>query len=80
MKSEGNSAVFATMRFLWDATRGHHFAPWKSEYVRWRIETYSGLHADEVNASAFFRFVIKERERLLHFLIWTIKMNRAAAK
>ncbi len=72
--------MFATLRFLWNATRGHHLAPWRSEYVRWRIETYSGLHAEQVNARAFFRFLIKERARLIHFLIWTIKMDRAASK
>jgi hypothetical protein len=48
--------------------------------VRWRIETYSGLHAEQVNASAFFRFLVKERGRLIHFLLWTTRMNRIASK
>jgi hypothetical protein len=68
--------MFASLRFLWNATRGHHLRPWRSEYVRWRVETYSGLHAEKVTATAFIRFVIKERGRLFLFLVWTAKMNR----
>jgi hypothetical protein len=69
--------MFAGIRFLWNATRGHRLQPWKSEYVRWRIETYSGLHADEVNGRVFFRFLMRERYRLVHFLLWTAKVDRA---
>ena len=69
--------MLAAIRFLWNATRGHHLRPWKSEYIRWRVETYSGLHADEVDGRTFFRFLVRERSRLVHFLIWTAKVNRA---
>jgi len=72
--------MLTTLRFLWNATRGHRLQPWKSEYVRWRIETYSGLHAEQVDAAAFLRFLVKERARLVHFLIWTAKVNRVPAK
>lgn len=72
--------MFATLRFLWNATRGHHLRPWKSDYVRWRIETYSGIHAENVDAAAFFRFLIQERGRLVHFLLWTARMHKAAAR
>ncbi len=69
--------MLAGIRFLWNATRGHHWQPWKSNYIRWRIETYSGLHADEIDGPVFFRFLLRERYRLVHFLIWAAKMDRA---
>jgi hypothetical protein len=69
--------MFASIRFLWNATRGHRLQPWKSEYLRWRIETYSGLHAEEVTGRVFLRFIIRERYRLIHFLLWTARVDRA---
>lgn len=68
----------AILRFLWNATRGHHLQPWKSEYIRWRIETYSGLHADEVSFAVLLRFMWQERYRLLHFLGWVARLDRAS--
>ncbi len=69
--------MLASIRFLWNATRGHRLRPWKSEYLRWRIETYSGLQAETIDAGAFLRFLVSERYRLLHFLAWAAKMDRA---
>ena len=72
--------MFAGIRFLWNATRGHHLTPWKSEYVRWRMETYSGMHAEDINAAKFFSFLLREKSRLFHFLLWTIRMSKVSAE
>jgi hypothetical protein len=45
------------LRFLWNSTRGHRLAPWRSPYLRWRMETYSGLKMDKIG----FVGRIKER-------------------
>jgi hypothetical protein len=58
------------LRFLWISSRGYRLTPWRSPYLRWRIETYSGLPAESINASAFFRFVCAERLSLLQYLRW----------
>jgi hypothetical protein len=63
--------MLAALRFLWNATRGHRFTPWRSPYIRWRIETYSGLHAETLTAGDVFRFTWRERRQLLQFLRWT---------
>src|ERR1700733_15101440 len=60
-----------SIRFLWNATRGHRFMPWRSEYLKWRIETYSGRKADTIDAGYFWFFVWKERVQLMRFLSWT---------
>ena len=44
--------MFAPLRFIWNATRGNRFTPWKSEYLKWRIETYSGKKAESLRARA----------------------------
>ncbi len=41
--------MFAPLRFLWNATRGHRLAPWRSEYLRWRVETYSGKQGGDAD-------------------------------
>ncbi len=45
--------------------------PWRSDYLRWRIETYSGRDAHTIGAREFFHFVWQEKGRLLRFLHWT---------
>jgi hypothetical protein len=45
--------------------------PWRSEYLKWRIETYSGRKAETIDAREFWRFVWKEKWQLLRFLAWT---------
>jgi hypothetical protein len=68
------------VRFLWNATRGHRFAPWRSSYLRWRVETYSGKRAESLTAKSVFGFVWAERGELLRFLAWTGELQREARK
>lgn len=63
-------------RFLWVATRGYRLHPWDSPYLRWRIETYTGIPAESVTARYFFQFVWTERESLWHYLRWVGRMSR----
>ena len=62
--------------FLWQATRGSRLRPWKSPYLRWRVETYWGIPAEELNRTSFFRFVWAQREAFLGFLRWAGRMQR----
>jgi hypothetical protein len=41
------------LRFFWNSTRGHRLAPWRSPYLRWRMETYSGLKMDKISFVEF---------------------------
>jgi hypothetical protein len=66
------------LRFLWNATRGHHLAPWRSPYLRWRIETYTGVKMTDIGFLEFFEFMWKERNELSRFLMWTAEMDRYA--
>ena len=68
-------AVLAPLRFVWNATRGYRLRPWRSPYLRWRIETYSGLHAETMTGRDVVRFTWRERRQLLRFLRWTAEMD-----
>lgn len=64
--------------FLWEASRGYRFAPWRSPYLRWRIETYWGLHAEEIGCREFWSFVWTRRRELFRFLQWADRMRHQA--
>jgi len=72
--------VFAPIRFLWNATRGHRFDPWRSEYLRWRVETYSGQKAETLTTRKIFSFLWSQRWELLSFLAWTGRLEDEVRK
>jgi hypothetical protein len=61
--------------FLWAASRGNRLTPWRSPYLRWRIETYAGIPANGVTFSTFWTFVWRERWALLRYLLWVERMR-----
>jgi hypothetical protein len=72
--------LFAPLRFIWNATRGHRLAPWRSEYLLWRVETYSGKRADTLTAGDVLHFVWVSRWELLSYLAWIGRMDREVHK
>jgi hypothetical protein len=60
---------------MWNATRGHRLAPWRSEYLKWRVETYSGKKADSLTAKDILVFMWASRWELLSFLVWTSRLE-----
>jgi hypothetical protein len=72
--------MFAPLRFLWNATRGHRLAPWRSDYLRWRVETYSGKRAETLTFKDILGFVWVFRWELLSFLFWIGRVDREARK
>jgi hypothetical protein len=65
------------LRFLWRASRGYRLRPWRSPYLRWRIETYSALHAEKITPGDFWRFVWRERRELWRYLRWASRASNA---
>jgi hypothetical protein len=61
--------------FLLRATRGYRLRPWRSPFLRWRMETYWGTPADEIDFEDFWRFVWEHRKELSRFLRWTERMQ-----
>jgi hypothetical protein len=61
--------------FVWRATRGYRLRPWRSPYLRWRMETYWGIHADKIGFTDFFRFAWQYRRELLRYLRWADRLK-----
>jgi len=72
--------MLAPLRFLWNATRGHRLAPWRSEYLKWRIETFSGKRAESLRGRDVLGFLWHSRWELLDFLAWTGRLEREARR
>jgi hypothetical protein len=63
------------IRFLWNATRGNRFRPWRSPYLRWRLETFTGQRADTVRARDFWNLFWNGKRQFFRFLRWTREMR-----
>jgi hypothetical protein len=63
------------LRFLWRATRGYRLRPWRSPYLRWRMETYWGTPASQIGFADFWRFLWTHRRDLARFLAWADRMQ-----
>jgi hypothetical protein len=61
--------------FFWTATKGHRLRPWRSPYLRWRVETFSGIPAGEVTYKTFWNFLWNERQDIRRFLEWGAEMK-----
>jgi len=72
--------LLAPLRFLWNATRGHRLTPWRSEYLRWRVETYSGQPAETLTSKDVMSFLWTSRWELLSYLVWTGQIERESRK
>ena len=70
--------MMSGLRFLWIATRGHRLRPWHSDYLRWRLETFTGKPAEEVQAKDFRHFLWGERRQIFRFLRWLSEMHAYA--
>jgi hypothetical protein len=68
------------LKLLWGMTRGYRLRPWRSPYLCWRIETYSGLHAESIGFREFWRFAWRSRRELTRYLHWAAAMPNRLPK
>jgi hypothetical protein len=64
------------LRYYWIIAKGYRLRPWASPYVRWRLETYFGKEAAELDAGGFFQLMWRERARMEKFLEWVAGRRR----
>jgi hypothetical protein len=62
--------VFKELETALRLTRGYRLAPWRSPYLRWRIETWSGLEAASITPGQFIGFCWRHRNELWRYLQW----------
>ena len=68
--------LLTALHYYWITAKGYRLRPWKSPYIRWRLETYFGKEAEGVDARRFFQLCWRERARLRQFVRWVEEMER----
>jgi hypothetical protein len=68
------------VQFLWQATKGYRLRPWKSPYLRWRLETYSGKWAESLTLKDFWLLAWGEKRQALRFLHWVGEIRELAER
>ncbi len=68
--------MLSALRYYWVVSKGYRLRPWKSPYIRWRMETFFGEEAATPGPRAFFRLLWRERARLRSFLRWADERRR----
>jgi hypothetical protein len=71
--------MFNALRYYWIIAKGYRLCPWKSPYIQWRMETFFGHEAADLNRAKFFHLTWRERERMRQFLRW-VGQRRAAQR
>ena len=64
------------LRYYWIVAKGYRLQPWKSPYLRWRMETFFGPAAADLDARKFLRLMWTERARMRRFLAWVAERRR----
>lgn len=62
--------MLGALRYIWTVSKGYRLAPWKSPYLRWRMETFFGPQAADLGAREFFALLWRQRARMRRFLAW----------
>jgi hypothetical protein len=64
------------LRYYWMIARGYRLRPWASPYLQWRLETFFGRDAAQLDAEKFFSLMWRERARMERFLEWVTDRRR----
>jgi hypothetical protein len=67
----------STFRILWSLLKGYRLQPWRSPYLRWRIETWSGMEAAGITPRVFLKFSWQHRADLARYLKWAAENSRS---
>jgi hypothetical protein len=67
------------LQYYWIAARGYRLHPWDSPYLRWRLETFLGKEAENLNASQFLKILWTYRHQMQSFADWAAERRRAQA-
>ena len=73
-------ALASAVRFWWLGSAGHRLRPWRSEYMRWRVETFTGKPAATLRFRDFAQLAWTERRQMGRFLLWAGELNEQASE
>jgi len=72
--------MLSALRYYWMVAKGYRLRPWQSQYLKWRMETFFGAEAENLDARKFFGLMWRERERMKRFAAWADERRRDQKK
>lgn len=73
---QSGTVMLSAIRYYWIFAKGYRLRPWQSPYLRWRLETFFGKEAAELDAAKFLSLLWRERARMRRFLDWADERRR----
>ena len=67
------------LRYYWIIAKGYRLCQWKSPYIQWRMETFFGHEAADLDRAKFFHLMWRERARMERFLDWVAERRHASS-
>lgn len=67
-------------KYYWITTKGYRFCPWRSPYVKWRIQTAFGVDKDKIDFCVFWKLMFIYRKPLWHFCKWVVTMQKLSER
>lgn len=67
---------FTAIHYYWITAKGYRLRPWASPYIRWRMETFYGAEAAELDRRKFWRILWRDRARMRRFIAWIAERRR----
>jgi hypothetical protein len=64
------------LRYYWIIARQYRLRPWAWPYLQWRLETFFGKDAADLDAGKWFSLMWRERARMERFLEWVAERRR----
>jgi hypothetical protein len=68
--------MFGELAVAWKLMKGYRRQPWKSPYLKWRIETWSGIDAGSLTPREFFDFCWQHQADFRRYLRWAAANSR----
>ena len=65
------------LRYYWIIAKGYRMRPWDSPYIQWRLETFFGKEAADLDRAKFMSLMWRERVRMRRFLDWVGERRHA---
>jgi len=72
--------MWNALTFYWIAAEGYRLQPWESPYLRWRLETFLGAEAENLNHRQFVKILWKYRHQMQSFVDWAGERRRIQAR
>lgn len=72
--------ILTGLRYYWRIAKGYRLRPWRSPYIRWRMETFYGGDMHDLGAGDFFSRMWQDRAAMRAFLRWVAQRESALAQ